>query len=37
MSLADTLGIKATVWPGQGHNLEHSTVAGILDEWLPAV
>ena len=37
MSLADNLGIKATVWPGQGHNLEHSTVAGILDEWLPAV
>jgi hypothetical protein len=37
LSLADILGIKATVWSGQGHNLEHATVADILDIWLQAV
>ena len=37
LAFAAPLGIPVTVWPGQGHNLAHETVAGVLDGWLPAV
>lgn len=37
LAFAEPLDVAVTVWAGQGHNLEHVTVAGILDEWLPAV
>jgi len=37
LAFAEPLGIQVTVWPGEGHNLAHATVNGILDAWLPPV
>jgi hypothetical protein len=35
MAFAEPLNITVAVWSNQGHNLEHQTVSGILDRWLP--
>jgi hypothetical protein len=35
VDLAGRLGIRASVVPGAGHQLEHAVVRGILDRWLP--
>jgi len=34
LTFAEPPGIQVTVWPGEGHNLAHETVNGILDAWL---
>jgi len=35
LGFAEPLNIPVVVWSNQGHNLEHQTVSGVLDGWLP--
>jgi hypothetical protein len=35
LAFAEPLNIPVVVWSNQGHNLEHQTVSGVLDGWLP--